>query len=331
MGQSGSSRAVGRFWRIPILYAIVTVIAVLGRRLLGDTWWLQPFTLFTFWWTLPGVVLVGVALLVGRRRAALFFAVPAAVWIWSYAGLFLPSAPPQLAPDIRVVSYNTYVHAPSSDSILDLIDRTSPDVLLLQEVFPAREEELRGLLAERYPHQEVAQSPGVGGVVVLSRHPIVERRDVDLTEPGARDTMVVMLDVDGRRLQVVSVHLTSPCPTCGPSMIERLDLEGQRRPAELAAVLHALQRGVPAVVGGDFNSTDRSQPYRLLTRAGFVDPHRMVGRGPGFTWPNDRLWFPILRVDWVLVRGMQPVASWVDDGGESDHRPVVVDLSFPES
>jgi hypothetical protein len=54
VGRSRSSRAVGRFWRLPILYAIVTVIAVLGRRMLGDTWWLQPFTLFTFWWTLPG-------------------------------------------------------------------------------------------------------------------------------------------------------------------------------------------------------------------------------------------------------------------------------------
>lgn len=312
------------------MYAIGTVLAVFAWFVAGDTWWVQPLSLSTFWWTLPGVVLVGLATVLGRRRAAVLFAVPALVWLWSYGTLFLPAGFVDQAPDVRVASYNTYVQAPSLDSVAALVDQASPDVLLLQEVFPERAQGLEGLLAESHPHQVVVQSPGVGGVVVASRFPVVDQRTVPLAEPGTRDTAVVVLDVDGRRLQVVPVHLTSPCPGCGASLTERLELEGRRRRAELASVLQALDTRVPAVVGGDFNSTARSEPYRLLTRAGFEDPHRAAGTGPGFTWPNDRLWFPVLRIDWVLTRGMDPVDAWVGDGGASDHRPVLVDLAFRE-
>lgn len=325
---SRRGRPGSRLRRLPWAYAVGSALAVFAWFVAGDTWWVQPLTLSTFWWSLPGAVLVVPALLLGRRRAAVLFAVPALVWVWSYGGLFLPGGFVDRAPDLRVVSYNTYVHAPSLASVTGLVERTDPDVLLLQEVFPQRAEGLADALAASHPHQVVVQSPGVGGVVVASRFPVVEQHDVALADAGTRDTAVVVLDVDGRPLQVVPVHLTSPCPSCGASVTERLELEARRRPAELASVLQALDPGIPAVIGGDLNSTDRSEPYRLLTRAGFEDPHRAAGSGPGFTWPNDRLWFPVLRVDWVLTRHMEAVDAWVGDGGRSDHRPVVVDLAF---
>lgn len=322
-------RAADRLRRAPVVYAVGTTIAILGWAVAGDTWWMQPVTLLTFWWSLPAVALCLVAGARGRRRAAVLLAVPAAVWVWSYGMLFVPRGFAATAPDLRVATFNTYVGAPSIGAVLRLVDEVEPDVLLLQEVFPAREGELGAALAERYPHVVAVQSPGVGGIVTLSRHPILEQRPVSLSEPGVRDTVVVVLDVDGRRVQVVPVHLTSPCPSCGASLTERLELEGNRRPLELASVLRALEPGVPVVIGGDLNSTDRSEPYRLLTRVGFQDPHRVAGSGPGFTWPNDTLPFPVLRVDWILTRGLVAVDAWVGDGGESDHRPVIADLAFP--
>lgn len=323
-------RLGSRHRRVPLAYAAGTVVAVLAWFVAGDTWWVQPLTLSTFWWALPGVGFLVLATLLGRRRAAVWFAVPALVWVWSYGTLFLPNGFAGRAPDLRVASYNTYVQAPSLQSIRALVRDTAPDVLLLQEVFPERERRLATVLADTHPHQVAVQSPRVGGVVVASRFPVVDQRAVSLSEPGTRDTAVVVLDVDGRRVQVVPVHLTSPCPSCGASLTERLELEGNRRTAELASVLQTLDPSMPAVIGGDFNSTDRSEPYRLLTSAGFEDPHRAAGSGPGFTWPNDRLWFPVLRVDWILTRRMVAIDAWVGDGGASDHRPVVVDLAFPE-
>lgn len=327
---SRRGRVADRFPRLPLVYAVGTVLALLAWGLAGDRWWVQPLSLTTFWWTLPGVVLVGVAALFRRPRALVLLAVPALVWVWTYGTLFVPGGSPTRAPDLRVASYNTDVHTPSLASVLALVDATAPDVLLLQEVFEEREASLAASLEDRLPHQSAVRSSGVGAVMVLSRHPIVETRPVSLSEPGVRDTAVVVLDVDGQLLQVVPVHLTSPCPRCGASWTERLELEGRRRPAELASVLRVLDPRVPALIGGDFNSTERSAPYRLLTHVGFEDPQRSVGRGPGFTWPNDRWPFPVLRIDWILTRGLVAVDAWVDDGGASDHRPVVADLAFPE-
>ena len=328
--RSLADRVADRLRRVPLLYAVGTVLALLAWGLAGDTWWAQPLALSTFWWSLPAVALVVVAALARRPRAVVLFALPALVWVWSYGTLFLPSTAPEQSPDLRVATFNTYEGSPSLRSVRDLVAATDPDVLVLQEVGPEREARVRRMLGDRYPAVMAVQDDRAGGVMVLSRFPIVETRPVSLSTEPTRDTAVAVLDVDGRPVQVVPVHLTSPCPRCGTSVTERLELEGDRRPAELAAVLRALDSGAPAVIAGDFNSTERSEPYRLLTAVGFEDPHRAVGNGPGFTWPTDRLPIPVVRIDWILTRGLVAVDAWVGDGGTSDHRPVLADLALPE-
>lgn len=325
--------AQSRRWPLVLCwgYAAASLLLVVAWMVVGDAWWLQPFNLTTFWWTLPGLVLAPVAAVFRRWGMAAAFAVPGLVFVWSYGTLFLPSSPPDLPPDLTVASFNTYVQTPDGSHVIDLVDQVDPDVLLLQEVFPPLQAELEESLADRLPHTMTVQSEGVGGVMVASRYPIVEERPITAGVDDVRATAVAVLDVDGQLVQVVPVHLRSPCPTCGPSMTDRLRLEGESREAEMATVLGALDGGTPAVVGGDFNSNERSAPYRSLTSAGFHDVQREAGAGPGFTWPNDdRLPVPAFRVDWLLSRGLVPVDAWVDSGGPSDHRPVVGVFAFEE-
>lgn len=311
------------------LYAVATLAALSAWWLVGDTWWTQPLNLTTFWWTLPAVAVAPAAWFARWRVLALLLAVPAMVWIWSYGTAFVPGDG-EREPDLRVLSYNTFVAVPGHDHVIDLVARYEPDVLLLQEVFGDRQVALEEALSGRYPTRITIQSPRVGGVSVFSRYPAVETRAVGDATDRSRSTEVVVLDVDGRHVQVVPVHLISPCPNCGPSILERLELEGDVRRAEMSSVLAALDPDVPAVIGGDFNSTDRSEPYRRLVAAGFRDPQREAGRGPGFTWPDDGPFGAVLRIDWVLVRGLVPVAAEVVEGGPSDHRPVMADLAFPQ-
>lgn len=313
------------------LYAAATVAALVVWAVAGDVAWIQPVNLSTFWWSLPGVVLAPLALALGGRRTAALFAVPGLLWVWSYGTAFLPSGEPSTTPDLRIASFNTFVRTPDAGHVLDLVADTSPDVLVLQEVFPPREAELGQALAASYPHRHVVQSPRVGGVGVYSRYPITEVRPIGDATDRSRSTAVVVLDVEGRPLQVVPVHLISPCPECGVSVLERLErleLEGDVRVAEMRSVLAALEPGVPAVVAGDFNSTDRSMPYRRLTGAGFTDPQRDAGDGPGFTWPAGGRTGPLLRIDWLLARDLHAVEAWVEEERTSDHRPVLVDLAF---
>lgn len=314
--------------RLARLYGLLCALALLAWLVLIDTWWLQPLNMTTFWWTLPAVVLLPVV--VWRRQwvNAAALALPAVVWLWSYGTLFVPNAAPVVQRDLRIVTYNTLVGAEGIDHIHHLVDAVDPDVLVLQEVFPSREAALREAYASRYAHMVGIQTGRVGGLMVLSRLPVTDVIDVGGAGEAARNTAVVVLDIGERAVQVVPIHLTSPCPSCGPSVTDRLDSEGARRQTEVFAILRALRPGVPAVVAGDFNSNERSGPYRRLSRAGFEDPHRARGSGPGFTWPNDGPFGPLVRIDWVMTRQLIPVDAWVVDGGPSNHRAVVVDLAL---
>ncbi len=310
------------------VYAALSLGALLAWWFAGDAWWAQPLNVTTFWWSLPSVPLALMAVLSRRWRIAALLTLPAVIFLWSYGGQFVPSVREAAAPpDLRVATFNTLVHTPDIQHIEALVAAADPDVLLLQEIFPERQQELLGALSDRYPYSWFGDGRLVGGVGVLSSFPVADVREVAGATPHARPTAVVHLDVDGRAVQAVALHLTSPCLSCGDSLSARLDAEAAARAAEIEAVLAALDPDVPAVVAGDFNSTDRSGPYRQLVEVGFEDPHAEVGVGPGFTWPADAPQ-PWLRVDWVLVRGLESVRSTVGDAGPSDHRPVIVDLSF---
>ncbi|HEX2028810.1 MAG TPA: endonuclease/exonuclease/phosphatase family protein [Nitriliruptorales bacterium] len=307
------------------LYAAAAGGAQIAWWLVGDDWWSQPLNLTTFYWSLPAVPLVVLAGLRRAWRSAALLAVPAGIFLWSYGGLFV-GAPPAAHADLRVATYNTYIRAPDVSHVVSLVHRDRPDVLLLQELLPARADQLRARLADQLPHAWFGEPGRVGGVGVLSRSPIVEVRPVESVGGPSRRTAVVVVEVDGRRVQVVAVHLTSPCRTCGSSVVARQTFEAEMRRRETDVVLAALDPDVPAVVGGDLNSTRRSDPYRRLTAAGFRDPQIEAGSGPGFTWPDGS--GPFLRIDWVLVRDLVPAGAWVGPPRGSDHRPAVVDLAW---
>lgn len=309
-------------------YALFTLAAFVLWLVLGDTPWTALVNLGTFWWAVPALPLVVLALFLRDPRAAVWFAVPALLWAWAYGTAFT-ATPSDLPPDLRVVSFNTFVQVEGEQHVADLVAEVEPDVLVLQEVFPPRQQALEVQLDAALPHHHVEQSAGVGGVGVWSRYPITDVRLVDEASEVSRTTFVVTLDVDGRPLQVVPAHLISPCPSCGASILERLELEGDVRRAEIGNVLAALDDTVPTVVAGDLNSNERSVAYRRLTEAGFRDPQREVGDGMGFTWPADRSIPAFVRIDWILVRDLEPVAAWVGEARGSDHRPVIVDLAFP--
>jgi len=311
---------------VAVAYTLFTVLVFGLWLVVGDTPWTTVVNLATFWWLAPSLLLLTAALFGRNGRAAAWLFVPSVLFVWSYGTAFT-AAPPDVGHDLRIASFNTFVQAEGEQHVLDLVAAVEPDVLVLQEVFPPRQQQLELLLADTCPPPRRAE-PGRRrrrGVVAPSDH----RRP-----PRRRGVGRVAYDLRGharRRwpaVQVVPAHLISPCPTCGPSILERLELEREVRRAEIGNVLDALEPGVATVVAGDLNSNERSVAYRRLTRAGFRDPQREVGDGMGFTWPADRRLPAFVRIDWILVRDLEPVAAWVGDAGASDHRPVIVDLAF---
>lgn len=307
-------------------YAMVTAVVLVTWIAVGDTGWSVGLNALQFWWALPALPLVALAGVFRRRVDVALLAIPAVLWLWSFGGLFWGSADAATG-DLRIATYNTYIRAPDLSHVVALVMEEEPDVLLIQEVLPRQQQTLRSQLEDELPHTWFGEAGRIGGVGLLSRHPIVEVRDIAPLSDVARPTAVVVLDVDGRRVQVVPAHLTSPCPLCGDSLVDRLSDEARTRRAEIDAIIDALDPDLPAIVGGDLNSTRRNDPYRHLVAAGFRDPQIEAGDGPGFTWPDGS--GPFLRIDWILVRGLVPAAAWVDPPRGSDHHPFIVDVALP--
>lgn len=50
-----------------------------------------------------------------------------------------------------------------------------------------------------------------------------------------------------------------------------------------------------------------------------------AGDGMGFSWPAG---FPMARIDQILVRGVEPVASWSLPRTDSDHLPIAARVTL---
>ena len=72
------------------------------------------------------------------------------------------------------------------------------------------------------------------------------------------------------------------------------------------------------VLLGDLNGSVGDQAFAGIT-AQLESAQDVAGNGFGFTWPA---FFPVVRIDEILVRGVEPDNSWVLPANGSDHRPV---------
>ena len=75
---------------------------------------------------------------------------------------------------------------------------------------------------------------------------------------------------------------------------------------------------------GDLNGTTDDRAFAGLT-AQLHPAQDVAGDGFGFTWPAS---FPVVRIDQILVRGVEPDSSWVRPANGSDHRPVEARISW---
>jgi vancomycin resistance protein VanJ len=78
------------------------------------------------------------------------------------------------------------------------------------------------------------------------------------------------------------------------------------------------------VLLGDLNGSTDDRAFAGLT-AQLRSAQDVAGDGFGFTWPAS---FPVVRIDQILVRGVQPDSSWVRTANGSDHRPVEASISW---
>jgi len=295
------------------------------RRWPGET--LVPIQIFNYLmpWLLVGL-LPGLAIaLLGRRWAlAATLAIPAAFIGINYAPLFLPRSNFVLAgsQDIKLMSYNIWRHNPNLSSSISAIQRENPDILLLQEATPAIVRQVQAEWQKSLPagEQLYLVDDRWSQQATLSRYPLTPL-GFGYEQGRALKTMV---DTPAGQIEVWNVHTTQP--------IER---EQQRE--EFRALVDGIA-GVtgPLIVGGDFNTTDQSEMYRLINRQ-LSNAHWEAGWGFGFSFPAHGptvkgvpLVTPMVRIDHIFYNHyfFAHSAGTLANVAGSDHLPIVAKLSL---
>lgn len=155
---------------------------------------------------------------------------------------------------------------------------------------------------------------GEHGNALLSRWPVVAHQHEDMSDHRfeQRGLLHVELLIEERTVHVLVVHL-------GLIRGSRVRQLGQL----VEFIAREIPRDAPLVVAGDFNDGD-AVVSGLLAPAGL---RAFAGRYP--TFPSR---FPLVQLDHVLARGMEPVGITVPHGRNwwrmSDHLPLIAEFEW---
>ena len=241
------------------------------------------------------------------------------------------------------MTYNIHAGHGDIDRTAATIRALSPDIVGLEEVdvhwadrsgFVDQARRLAESLGMMVCFAPIYELPGATadaprrefGVALLSRYPIVAWENDTLTRLSTQadnplptrmpGLLAATIDVHGTRVRAFVTHLD----------YRKDPAVRQTQVAEMLARIGAVD--TPTLLLGDMNATpDAAELQPLFAR---MHDSWLTTAGPGFTYPADT---PAERIDYVF---MSPNAK-VDTAfvpvvpATSDHRPVVVDLSFGRS
>lgn len=314
------------FWTSLWLFALsISSCLILGWTS-GDRLLLVRLTHYLLPWVLFSL-LVGLvpALLFRRVWLALALAGPALIIGFSYLPLLLPShAPPpgQLAL-LKVMSFNVWSENQSLLPAAQMIREKDPDILLLQEITAHQLRDLTLGLKESSTgarkQWHVAYAPRLMQAVI-SHYPVTPQM------------------TNKKRAKVQAVRVATPVGDVTVFNVHPLRGNWKARHRQLATLLQENMQTAPgpAILGGDFNTTDKSETYKMLSRQ-LHNAHWEAGRGFGFTYPayrhawNDFLpaW-PLVRIDHIFYSRefLAISAETLKDSCGSDHLPVTASLTL---
>ena len=287
------------------------------------------------WLLLPALILVPLALRARRWGTLLASGVGVLALLGWFGPLFLPArsavqadAGPVPRDAIRVMAFNVNNGGAAPELLVPALAASGADVITLEELAADQAAAIERDLSAIYPYRWL-QGLGVPGKGLLSRYPILEAEFLPDRSGGHSRDARFLLDVDGRTLTVIAAH--SPPPV--------VDSEGYHADPHAATTIGAsaalaASHG-PAIMLGDFNTTQMSPNYRLPDEAGLTDSFLEAGWGFGTTFPARvaglRLPFPLVRIDYIWhTPELVARSAWVGGYGGSDHLPILAELVWQD-
>jgi endonuclease/exonuclease/phosphatase (EEP) superfamily protein YafD len=276
---------------------------------------------FLPWFLVPGWLALLYAVLARRGLLAVWaIAVLAAT-----VGYTLPQGPdaPAGAAErtgearFRVLTANLR-YGSATEALLETLRRERPQIVAVQECDNRCSEALNGTrMVEEYPYRHIVEGSGASGSALLSTFPL-ERKDLvpgELAMPGA------VADVSGTPVKVQVAHPMPPRPDA---------LGSWRKELKSLRSYGASRGGTPAIIAGDFNSSQDHAAFRAILKTGLNDAARLTGQSRTPTWPNNTPLRPMgAQIDHILVSDPLTAveAQFVELAG-SDHLGVLADIKL---
>lgn len=272
----------------------------------------------------------------------------------AYIPFNYPSEPPE--GSIKVVSYNVFnFAAPDAgygrdNQIIDYLCNSGADIICLQEASAKGigEAEADSVMKTVYPYSDVSTRQGDHDCLRLySKFPVLSKERVDY-ESDTNLSMAYVLDIHGDSVLVVNNHFESnklnPADKAGfrdmvkghmdnglmraesKLLFGKLAAAARIRAPQVQAVAEYVDRarrekGMSAIVCGDFNDTPVSYAYYTLSRR-LTDCYAASGNGPGFSYHRSGMY---VRIDHIFcTEEWRPYAAETDGKiAVSDHYPVM--------
>lgn len=306
-------------WGVVALLAALVVVRAMGwddRPLLIGLAAVSPLLFL-----LPYPVLLVAA--VGARRWLAGSAIAGIVLHLLWFGALLPfvhsdRSLPAGAVRVRVLSANLLYSNPRAAELASTVERTSPDLVALQEYTNRNGSRLAATSAlAAYPYRLLDPDGTANGIALFSRFPF---RDAQKVSIAGRKALRAVATTPVGPVTVVVVHTVAPVEGSAP------DWEDELR--AIADLTHGVDG--PLILTGDFNATaGNRQLAHVADRARVRDVLNATGDGYAMTWPADHRVPPYIRPDHVFAgRGAVPLDGHAVTVPGSDHRGIVADIGL---
>jgi endonuclease/exonuclease/phosphatase (EEP) superfamily protein YafD len=215
---------------------------------------------------------------------------------------------------LKLMTANVWYRDLPAEPLIEIVRAEQPDVIFLQE-YTRRWARRLAPLDETYPYAVKRPAGGSYGIAILSRHPLRG----STYRLGRTPAITARLEVEGRTLALIGVHLRAPTTSIGAYQ--------RNQQLDLLAAQRATIDG-PLVIAGDFNNTTFVPSLRRwLATTGLKDPRQQ--HGLSISWPT---FLPILGVpidhlfvsDEITVTDHRRAPAF-----GSDHFPVIAEIELP--
>ncbi|MEU6805241.1 endonuclease/exonuclease/phosphatase family protein [Streptomyces neyagawaensis] len=316
----GAWRGDRGIWRrgavVAVLALLVALAMVLHAQVPNSVGNLGSLTETFLPWLGIAIPLLLVLAIVRRSAIALIAVlVPTIVWLNLFGGLVTSKTGG--GGDLTVVTHNVNADNPDPSDTAGDVAASGADVVALEELTEAAVPVYEKALAATYPHHEV-----VGTIGLWSKYPMSATKPVDIKLGWQRAMRSTVTTPEGP-VAVYVAHL----PSVRVKLAAGFTARQRDRSANALGEAIADEPLQDVVLLGDLNGTMNDRALNAVT-AQMRSTQGAAGDGFGFSWPAS---FPMARIDQIMVRGLEPTASWTLPATGSDHLPVAARVTITTS